>query len=309
MKTKQVNNEAFDERFYFNSEKVNPRTENNYFPSVTRILQYGPMSPQLLEFYMNRGHDAPRFVSRRADLGSFAHNMIESQIKYDKVYTPDEIIETFKDSKEALFINRCMFGFYNFILDHQPVILNAESQVYGEDFAGTKDLQVKINDDDYTAIWTIDIKTSKNIWSSHKMQVEAYRMASGDDMGATLQIGNTTRKRYTFSPIKEKDQDKYWNMFEAVKEVFYVWPDFKAEPTIEALPDKFFIPLEILEAYKSNQNLINEESISDSSGDPDGSSGPTDEQSSPRDSGAKEGVEGSDNVSSEPPGDEVGETK
>ena len=70
-------------------------------------------------------------------------------------------------------------------------------------FAGTIDLRVRRRSDNTIGI--IDLKTSKDIYTSHELQVSAYKKAAFADWCAILQINYTRNKikKYKFTEVKD----------------------------------------------------------------------------------------------------------
>ena len=71
-------------------------------------------------------------------------------------------------------------------------------------YAGTVDLMVRRKEDGKMGI--IDIKRSKQVWPSHELQVNAYRMSEGAEWQAILQINFKLPKtrRWKFTEIDDK---------------------------------------------------------------------------------------------------------
>lgn len=239
------------DRFYENHDLINTRTGNNFFPSVTHVLNHDQTSPQLIKWYKNLGHYADDFVNHRANIGSLVHNLVELMVKHDEPVTEEVIKDYYKTSTglylgdtDMLFVKRSLAGFIKW---HEFMkaeyddfeILSCEFQTCGEDYAGTVDL--KIFYDGKTAI--VDLKTSKDIRIGHEMQVEAYRRSDGSELGCTLKLGSERRNstNYKFGAVKTKaKQDRLWKRFCLIKDLYYMDnPD--ASPTFEDFPYEFLI--------------------------------------------------------------------
>jgi hypothetical protein len=143
-------------------------------------------------------------------------------IKSDAMVTHEDIHRDFPDAKEALRVKNGLLGFMNFILEEEPIILASEQMVVASDFAFTLDSKMKLKSDGYKSLWTVDWKTSKVANDDHKMQLEVMRRVSGCDRGMVVVLGNSTKKKYTATPVKIADHDHYWFKFNAIKEVAYV---------------------------------------------------------------------------------------
>jgi hypothetical protein len=76
-------------------------------------------------------------------------------------------------------------------------------EVKPDKYAGTLDLMAKIDG----KVWLIDLKTSKNIYLSHRVQLSSYFHADGvkADKMAILQLGYArNKKRFKFTEIEDK---------------------------------------------------------------------------------------------------------
>jgi len=238
----RVTQEAYDERFYGHNEKINPRTGNKWFPAFHYLWSAGaPMSPFLVSWYKEYGHEADRIMKHKEQIGSFVHDRIEQMGKHH-IPTTIENIENFcRDEGDVLFIKRCLDGFLNFMKDHDSVIVSSEKMILGEDWGGTMDLELRISDDKWSKVWCVDLKTSKSVFEEHLIQVETYRRVCGADRGGVLILGNSTKKRYTFTEIPVKKQDYLYSKFLAVKETAYVTMLERGTiaPTEETFPSEF----------------------------------------------------------------------
>lgn len=219
----RVTNEAFDERFYKSPNKINPRTNNEFFPAFHHITKLGSPEPiGLTKWRQDKGHFADYIMVRSQEIGSFVHDCIDRMIKSDTVIKHDDIHEAFTDPKEAQRVKDCLLGFMNLIRDEEPVILASEQMMCGIDFGFTLDSRMLLKSDEYKNKFVVDWKTSKVANEDHKMQLEAMRRVSQSDKGAVVVLGNSTKKKYTMTIVKPSEQDHLWNKFQAVKETAYV---------------------------------------------------------------------------------------
>ena len=222
--------------------------DGKFYPSVTYILQWAKTSPFLKDWYKAHGFESDKIFETRSQVGSFVHDAIEQMAKLGAVYTEEDINKAmttaglggfYTDQKESLFVKRCFLGIMNFFEDSKAQIVSSEHTVIASDYAGTVDLILTFPGS--SDKWQVDIKTSKSIFDTHKYQIEAYRRATGCIRCGILQLGNTTKKRYTLSPTKEMDHDKHWAYFQAIKTLFYLDnPDPK--PSEEVFPKEFKLP-------------------------------------------------------------------
>ena len=232
--------EADDSRFYHHKNKINPRTGNNFFPSYSFLHTLGaPASPHLADYYKNRGWDADRHFKNREMVGSAVHNYIDDMIKWGKKITQEEIRKSYPN--DWIEIQKCLLGAMNFFAKYKPIILSSEFTIIGDDFGGTVDMKVRVNEDNYESVWLLDWKTAKTMTESHKMQVAAYNtVVKADNIGIVV-VGNQTKQKFTFSKVSSKDQQELLQEWEAIKNVAYIklLRDNWIEPRVREYPDVF----------------------------------------------------------------------
>lgn len=237
----RITDEAYDSRFYKHPTKTNKRFGNNYFPAYHFVTSTGaPSSIGLTNWYKANGHHADHILERSAEIGSYVHDCIDRMVKTNIPITHDEIDTRFTNPKEAEKAKLCLLGFLNFMTEQEPEILGSEQMQVGEDFGFTMDLKAKIKHDKYKNVWVLDWKTSKVASEEHKMQVESMRRVIGADMAGVIILGNTTKKKRTFTPVKKSEQDYLWEKFSKIKEVAYV--EFLKRGTIK--PREDIMPLQ-----------------------------------------------------------------
>jgi hypothetical protein len=107
---------------------------------------------------------------RAAKLGSSIHLLA------DMVSRPSEkAVEGFQVSDEEKPYLEAWKSFMAFLEAQGASIVSSEHAVWGEGYAGTYDLIVKMDD----ALWMVDIKTSKGIYPEYALQLAAYGHAAG----------------------------------------------------------------------------------------------------------------------------------
>lgn len=219
----RITNDVFSERFYHDKSKVNPRTKNNYFPAYHFILSMGaPESPGLSEWKKNKGQFSDVILERSAEVGSAVHDWIDLMIKTNMDVELSKIDDAFPNARESHKVKESLLGFINFMEQQQPHILASESMHTAEDFGFTLDLQARILEDEYASEWVLDWKTSRSVTEDHKMQVEVMRRIVGADNAGIVVLGNTTKKKYTFTQVKKSERDYLWDRFCAIRETAYV---------------------------------------------------------------------------------------
>ena len=238
----RITQEAFDERFYMDNSKINPRTGNNYFAAYHYICSLGaPEDINLEAWKLDKGNFVHGIIKKAQIMGSYVHDIAEVMVKEFKEINCEQIDAEFRDPKDAHKVKNCLWGFINFCIEEEPIILNSETMVTADDWAFTLDLRVRLKRDNYKNIWIVDLKTSKAVYEGHKIQVECHRRIVGADKCAVLVLGNKTKKKYTFTEPTIKDRDYYWDLFNAWKNTAYVVMMHKGmvKPRVVEYPDVF----------------------------------------------------------------------
>lgn len=238
----RITNDAFDERFYKHPKRINPRTGKPYFPAFHFILDEGlPIPRPLIKWYKQMGFTADQILERSKEIGSFVHDAVDRMVKYESEISNDEIFTIFKDSREALFVRECLWGFMNFIEDEEPQILSSERMECGEDFGFTIDNEFRIKSDKYKHVWASDWKTSSSVYKSHEIQVVAIMKTVEADRCMVIRLGTSSKRKYTIHKVKIKDYDYLWDLFLSAKETAYIeiLHNDRTEPRKDQLPSSF----------------------------------------------------------------------
>lgn len=246
---KQITQEEFDERYYFDEDKVNVRTGLNYFPSVTYIKgRTLPKEDRLIEWIAGKGYDeSKRFMNYKAELGSYVHDTIERAMKDGYVVTPEEIDTHFmKDPKGAAFVKNCLKSCMAFIAKHQPRIIECEANFCADDYAGTIDIVCSFpNSDNPDEVFVLDWKTSSGIYEDHEIQAEAYMRAKGADSWIIVQLGNSkTKQGYSVKCRKPERGAWLYKKWNILKDLYYHGQEPSSiKPRVVEYPEKFEFPL------------------------------------------------------------------
>ncbi len=228
---KQINSYEFDERFY--QKIVGDKVE--YAPSVTHVLGCSyPSDWGLTHWRGDVGNKrADEIVDEASEDGSYVHDAIERILKGEKVEAK-EIEERFK-SKRCLKVKRCLKAFLDWHAEFKPKTLQTEFITWGKGFAGTVDFTCMIGEEKFLIDW----KSSKSISVKHKVQVTTYaESVGGIDKVAILQLGNTTKKKYTFTVLKDEDRTKYKEQWDITLKMFQTLNP-NAKPSEETFPEVF----------------------------------------------------------------------
>jgi len=201
-----------DERWYFKN--------NIYYPSSTWIASFYPKNIAYVKWVASHGYDEATLIAKEAaEKGSIVHKACEllSQgkiIKHDTKFTNPETGELQEISAEEYY---CALTFVRWFEEFKPKIVATEMTVFNDKYfyAGTLDLIAEIDG----KLYLIDLKTSKDIWPSHEIQIASYLHADHKfqtAIPAILQVGyGRNKKGFKFTIIKDK-----FNEFLAAKTIW-----------------------------------------------------------------------------------------
>jgi hypothetical protein len=152
---------------------------------------------------------------------------------------------------------KCLIGFENFWADMKPYTVGNELTVANykklrdgsyDGYAGTLDwigYLMNPKTKQYE-LWIIDWKTSKSPSKTNSLQIVSYLKAfeftfkkklKGVRLGVAY-FGNTTKKKYTLSEVK--DYDKFWKAFQLTKKLWdFVNP--KKMPSVNTIQGEYSI--------------------------------------------------------------------
>jgi hypothetical protein len=215
-----------DERFYVKEGKdaVTGLPIMEFRPSVTWITGFYPKGKGFEAYLKRNGDDADEIVRLAGERGSKVHQAIavlngsgtvkmeskftntttgaEEELTADEYAAVMSYAEWWKDEGAEQFE---ILGF-EFVTWPDAEALEKKYGIMAEcfRFAGTIDLKVRRKLDG--AVGIIDIKTSKDVYPSHEMQVNAYAVAEGALWQAILQVGYTRNKtkKYKFTEVVNK---------------------------------------------------------------------------------------------------------
>jgi hypothetical protein len=195
--------------------------ENIYIPSVTWICNVG--DPKGVEFYKwlaSKGWSEAESIKEVAgNKGSKVHKGVEmllhgETIAYNSMIPNRNGVpeETTSEEYEAIL---SFAGWFRTLKDFK-LICTEQTLFHPKNlYAGTIDLLCEISGKK----WLIDLKTSKSVYRSQRMQLSAYAEALGEPVNiGILQLGYQKNKnRYKFTEI-----EKNFNLFLAAYEI---WKD------------------------------------------------------------------------------------
>lgn len=146
-----------DSRFY-----LNPET-NEYYPSITYVLQCFPQDEGMEYFVKSAGFQADYIKKEAGRKGTQLHNMVERYLKGEQVTWESYI------SEDVWFM---FLRFDDFWTKHKPKLIFSEQLVYSSKYkiAGMCDLLVELDGEP----WILDIKTSNSLSVTYDYQLAAY---------------------------------------------------------------------------------------------------------------------------------------
>ena len=152
-----------DNRYYSRNDE--------YYPSVTTILQYMPKNRFFETWLKDVGHNADIIMRKAGKEGTQVHEAIENYLLGEKI----QMINDAGFSNYSTFVWKMILKFHEFWTTHKPILLETEIHLFSDKykFAGTCDLIVEIEGER----WLLDIKTSKSLHTSHELQLAAYTQA------------------------------------------------------------------------------------------------------------------------------------
>ncbi|HUX56180.1 MAG TPA: hypothetical protein VMV77_04355 [Bacteroidales bacterium] len=228
--------EFLDDRFY--------KKGDDYYPSVTTILEVYPKGPAFTQWLKDVGNQAKAIAERAAESGSKVHNAIEMIVSGREIEWDDKIY----NEQEWCGIG----GFIDFYENFVDKIHASEMNVFCDEFryAGTLDFICQIQDEN----WLIDFKFGNAVYPTYFLQIAAYRYAVQgkiqiDRMGV-LHLKAATRGRdksgKNIQGVKWKliPPDKpYEHLFNIFKSVLLIYGEEnpEAKPKNRIYPSKYKI--------------------------------------------------------------------
>tara|TARA_R110000803_G_scaffold74237_2_gene138293 strand:+ start:2905 stop:3693 length:789 start_codon:yes stop_codon:yes gene_type:complete len=197
-----------DNRYYSRNDE--------YYPSVTTILQYMPKNRFFETWLKDVGHNADIIMRKAGKEGTQVHEAIENYLLGEKI----QMINDAGFSNYSTFVWKMILKFHEFWTTHKPILLETEIHLFSDKykFAGTCDLIVEIEGER----WLLDIKTSKSLHTSHELQLAAYTQAWNELYEEKIdRIGIIWLKSSKQKEDKKgkKIQGKGWELFEPSRSI------------------------------------------------------------------------------------------
>jgi len=229
---KQIN--VLDQRFY--------RRNEEYYPSVSSILNYFPKNQFFHSWLKDVGHNSEIIAQKAAWEGTQVHNAIEHFLNGNELSWIDEE----GNALYGLEIWKMILKFADFWNTHKPELIATEYHLFSDEykFAGTADIICKMEG----RIYLLDIKTSNSIHNSYNLQLAAYAQAWNETHNEkVVDTGIIWLKASTRGPAKSKIQGSGWqlkqvgdieynfNMFKNIYDI-YKMENPNSKPATQTLP-------------------------------------------------------------------------
>lgn len=190
--------------------------EFKFYPSSTWIAGHYPKGTAFYKWLAQNGWNESESIKESAGRrGRQVHQATELLEKNGSLSIDEKLVDD--DGKEQPLSTEALDGILSFQKWHdevKPELLANEMTVFGENYAGTLDRIYRIDG----VVYIVDIKTSKQIWEEHKLQIASYSHAEIDynSLGITksewdarklavLQLGYPLNKnKYKMTIIEDK---------------------------------------------------------------------------------------------------------
>lgn len=187
-------------------------------PSITYIGHFYPKGKGFENYLKQQGENADILVALAGERGTKVHQACEVLNRGGEVQMFDKFTNNRNGQLEELTPDEywCVMTYRSWWENEGKLeyeLLEAEDVIWpggpGSEpggplhFAATRDIRLRRKSDGTTG--TVDIKTSKDIYPSHIIQVSAIAEAEGDAWQAILQVGYSRNKQgYKFTPVERR---------------------------------------------------------------------------------------------------------
>lgn len=168
--TRILNLDPTSKRVNINDNRFYNRNED-YYPSVTSILQFLPKGKFFETWLKDVGHNSDIIARKAADEGTQVHEAVEKYLIGEKIQWLDENGK----SNYSSDVWKLILKFHDFWTTVKPILIESEIHLFSDKhkFAGTCDLVVEIEGER----WLLDLKTSNSIHTAMDLQLAAYTQA------------------------------------------------------------------------------------------------------------------------------------
>jgi ATP-dependent exoDNAse (exonuclease V) beta subunit len=209
--TRILNLDPTSKRVNINDNRFYSRNED-YYPSVTSILQFLPKGKFFETWLKDVGHNSDIIARKAADEGTQVHEAVEKYLMGEKIQWLDENDK----SNYSLDVWKLILKFHDFWSTVKPILIESEIHLFSDQykFAGTCDLVVEIEGER----WLLDLKTSNSIHTAMDLQLAAYTQAWNETFEEKIdRVGIIWLKS---SKRKEgKLQGKGWEIYEPSRNI------------------------------------------------------------------------------------------
>jgi ATP-dependent exoDNAse (exonuclease V) beta subunit len=240
--TRILNLDPTSKRVNINDNRFYSRNED-YYPSVTSILQFLPKGKFFETWLKDVGHNSDIIARKAADEGTQVHEAVEKYLMGEKIQWLDEN----GSAKYSMDVWKMILKFADFWNTHKPELVTAEYHLFSDEheYAGTADLIVRWMGN----LWLLDVKTSNSLHTSYDLQLAAYATAWNETHNekvthtGILWLKANTRGEGKGDKIQGKgwevkfisDIENNFKMFKNIQEIYKLEnPNFK--PATETLP-------------------------------------------------------------------------
>jgi hypothetical protein len=231
---KQIN--VLDQRFY--------RRNDEYYPSVSSILNYFPKNQFFHSWLKDVGHNSDIIASKAAAEGTQVHNAVEAFLNGEEI----KWLDAFGNAIYSLDVWKMILKFADFWNKYKPELVATEYHLFSDKYkyAGTADIIIRLND----KLWLLDVKTSNSLHTSYDLQLAAYAKAWSETHNEPIEeTGILWLKASTRGEDKKgekiqgagwqlkvvSDIDRNFEMFTKIQDIYHLEnPD--AKPATETLP-------------------------------------------------------------------------
>lgn len=249
--------DCLDSRFY-------TKNNENYYPSVTTVLEAYPKGHFFYNWLKENGDNADTILSDAGREGSNVHNAIDAFNSGKPIYWQNPITGTYEYS----FLEWQMICRYiDFFKVFKPEIIASEVTLVSDHYqiGGTTDLVVMLNG----VRWLIDLKTSNNLYETYDLQTACYAKMWNEAYPdkPIEKTGILWLKAHTrgYDKTNKRIQGEKWQLVECgdIESNFFVFQNLHVvwrhknpnpKPKIFTLPDAFSIE-SILQETEIKQSL------------------------------------------------------
>lgn len=201
-------------------------------PSVTTILDEDPQKKKAIQAYRSSHPRPDEYMNEQGLLGSIVHHRILNQYAIRPLSPPQlsfEVIERYGKESLRADIQTCE-GMWDSVLEHEQVVPGHSPKIekpvrsMEHGYAGRFDMLT-------TDGTLVDLKVSKSIYDSYKMQIAAYANAAGEMseyptperaaiVGLHPHVENNPHLTPTVELITKQELDEQFENFTEVLDIF-----------------------------------------------------------------------------------------